>query len=186
MGPKPPIKSTSTPMKESFSNRFRQFQEQSSTPTKRITEVKIQKVFDDSNQLIAFGCNNFYGAKSYFDDEINAGNICLYADRITNYVKNGKIVNLQDVQYAIMDTKSPTVVISAYPRVEAKDRIEEMTVTLNTFISYFSENNDPANNSKVTFKYLEDFNLDNEDKINAFFFLANLISLPQHLISENA
>jgi hypothetical protein len=91
-----------------------------------VTEVKVQKVFDDSNSFITFGVNGFYGAKSYFDNDINAGNICLYPDRVTNYHKTLKINDLVDVQYAIMDSKSPTVLISSYPTVQNENRIEKI------------------------------------------------------------
>ena len=102
-------------------------------------------------------------------------------------LKNEKITSLADIRYATMDDTIPTVLVSAYPEVENIDIKQDFNTTYQSFMSYFEENGDPANNGcSIKFTLMDDFHLDNEDKINNFFHLTTLIQLSPRLKAANA
>ena len=65
--------------------------------------------------------------------------------------------------------------MSAFPVVENMNVKEDINKTYQTFLSAFQDQGDPLNNCPV--KFMEDFILDNEVKINNFFYLTTLIQL---------
>ena len=172
---------TTTPTKkQSFSDRFDQFKASSPTANgSRETKVFITKVYDEDNAMVGFTVYNFYGGKDYFMNDISCAYLLAYKDRLDAHVKAGRIASMSDIKYIANDNNNPTVLISAYPKAESN--YEDINTTLQNFVTYFTENNDPVNNCKVRFSYNEDFHLQSEDEINGYFFLATLIQLPERL-----
>jgi hypothetical protein len=177
---------TSTPIKkQSFSERFNEFKANTPSTNGRETKVSITKILDEDNNMIGFTVYNFYGARDYFLHEISSAFLLAYKDRLDSYVKSGKISSMNDIQYIAKDNTNPTVLVSSYPPVENTNAKETINTTLETFITYFTENNDPVNNCKVKFCFEEDYQIKSEDEINSFFFLATLINLPERLKANN-
>jgi hypothetical protein len=177
---------TSTPTKkQSFSDRFNEFKANSPSANGRETKVSITKIFDEDNNMIGFTVYNFYGARDYFLNDISSAFLLAYKDRLDAYVKSGKLTSMSDIQYMANDNNNPTVLVSSYPPVENANAKETINTTLQTFITYFTENNDPVNGCKVKFTFGEDFQVKSEDEINGFFFLATLIQLPDRLKETN-
>jgi hypothetical protein len=177
---------TSTPIKkQSFSERFNEFKANTPSTNGRETKVSITKVLDEDNNMIGFTVYNFFGARDYFLNEISSAFLLAYKDRLDAYVKSGKIISMNDIQYIAKDNNNPTVLVSSYPPVENTNAKETINTTLEAFITYFTDNNDPVNNCKVKFSFDEDFQIKSEDEINGFFFLATLINLPDRLKANN-
>lgn len=178
---------TGTPNKKSFTERFHQFK--ASTPATnsgKQTTINICKIFDEDGNLIAFSINGFYGGRDYFMNTILSGQILLYLDRLNTFITAGRINALQDVRYVAIDATSPTVLVSALPKVENLSLKEDINQTYDSFIEYFTEFGDPVNNNcKIIFNYNEDFHLKTEDEVNGFFFLSSLINLPDRLKQVN-
>jgi hypothetical protein len=179
------INTTTPTKKQSFSDRFNEFKANTPSANGRETKVSITKLFDEDNNMIGFTVYNFYGARDYFLNDISSAFLLAYKDRLDAYVKSGKITSMNDIQYIANDNNNPTVLVSSYPPVENTNVKETMNTTLQTFITHFTENNDPINNCKVKFTFAEDFQIKSEDQINGFFFLATLIQLPDRLRNNN-
>jgi hypothetical protein len=171
---------TTPTKKQSFSDRFDQFKASSpTTNSSRETKVSITKVYDEDNAMVGFTVYNFYGGRDYFMNDISSAYLLAYKDRLDAHVKAGRIASMSDIKYIANDNNNPTVLVSAYP--QAVSNYEDIEITLQNFVTYFTENNDPVNNCKVRFTYTEDFHLKSEDEINGYFFLATLIQLPERL-----
>ena len=175
--------SVSTPIKKSFSERYTVFRSTSSPPNGRETKVKIMNVINDEGHKVGFGVNGFFGGKDYFTNTMNCASMLLYTDRLNAQVSTDKISNLADVSYAAMNPTTPTVFVSAFPVVENMNVKEDINDTYQAFLTAFQDQGDPVNNCPVKFTIMEDFILDNEVKINNFFYLTTLIQLPIRLRS---
>ena len=165
------VKASSTPVKKTFAERFSTFKKESPGMSGKETKVNIMKVLNEDGDLVAVAINGFYGAKDYFMNVMNCANILIYLERLNTYVDKQKITNISDTKYAALDSATPTVIMSAYPVVDNTELKDSFPNVYQHFLTYFEQNGDPINKCSVKFNHLDDFMLDNDDKVNNFFFL---------------
>ena len=178
-------KQVTTPVKtnHSLKEKYLQFKKNSPSLAKRLTKVKICKIRDDENKLVAATVHNFYGAKEYLDNELPLAQHVFYYDNVQRYISAKHIANEEDCAYLLNNVKIPTNLMSIFPSPENDAVVEDIEIILKNFIDAFPI--DPVNDCPIKFEYDEDFILDTDSKMEAFFFLTTKMSLPKRLQNNN-